>query len=243
MSEAVQDPGTSAEAVDGPAVVFLVQEKAGLLTVFHVHDIADAVLDDLHFGVEGFCEKALLTGHSLELAHFGIAALIDSPHRDAVFAQCGDQSRQQISLEAVDAEREGFHDKDILIFVDRKTRQEIRLAEDQPAAGGVDDFPAVIPCAAHALREKGRRDPRFLSAGEETDRDPGFSVDEAVSHEVAVKIFHGDDVSVFERAPKRRDLIVIDPEAARFYGAAFSFFQDRGRVYRQVLLACDVVVI
>ena len=50
MGKAVQYPGILAQPLDGQAVVFLVQEEAGLLTVLHIHLIAHAVFHDLHLG-------------------------------------------------------------------------------------------------------------------------------------------------------------------------------------------------
>ena len=41
-----------AQALDGQTVVFLIQEEAGLLAVFHIHHVADAVFHNLHLGVK-----------------------------------------------------------------------------------------------------------------------------------------------------------------------------------------------
>ena len=59
MSKTVEDFLILAEHVDCGAVIFLIEEKSGFLAVFHVHDVADAVFDDFHFGVECFADEAL----------------------------------------------------------------------------------------------------------------------------------------------------------------------------------------
>ena len=85
MREAVQYLRAAAEAVDRAAVVLLIQEESGLLAVFNIHDIADAVLGDLYFGIEGSGKEPFLPGHALKLADFGVAALVNAAHRNAVF--------------------------------------------------------------------------------------------------------------------------------------------------------------
>ena len=213
MGEAVQDPGAFAEAVDRSSVVLLIEEEACLLAVFHVDYVADAVLGDLHFGIEGRRQKALFAGEALELADLGVASLIDSAHADAVLVQHGDQGCQNIALQAVNAKREGFHDQNIFVLVDSQSRQEIGLSEDQAAAGGVDHLLSVLPGASDPLREKGGRHRLFPAAGEKAHSDLGLCIHKAVSHEISVEVLYGQNIAVPELTAQLGDLVVVDPQA------------------------------
>ena len=243
MREAVQYFRAAAEAVDRAPVVLLVQEETGLLAVFNIHDIADAVLGDLYFGIEGSGKEPFLPGHALKLADFGVAALVNAAHRNAVFGQNAHQRGQQVSLEAVDAEGQRFNDENILIFVYSQARQEIGFSEQETTAGSVDDLFPVLPCAAHPLCQKGRSYRIVAAAGEKADRDFGLTVDETIAHEISVEIFHRYDIAVLEISSELSDLVAIDPQTACLDGAAFSFFQDGRRVDGQVLQTVYVVII
>ena len=96
---------------------------------------------------------------------------------------------------------------------------------------------------ADPLRQKGRSDRIFAPAGEEAHRDLRLAVDETVAHKVSVEIFYGYDIPVLELSAELSDLVVIDPQAARFDRAALSFFQDGRRVDGQVLPAVYIVII
>ena len=243
MRKAVQDLRASAEPVDRAAVVLLVQEESRLLAVLYIHDIADAVLGDLYFGIEGRREEPLLARQSLELPDLGVTALVDAADLYAVLRQDFYERRKDMSLEAVDAERQRFDNQHVLVLVHREPRQEVRLSEDQAAAGGVYDLFAVLPRVPHALRKERRCDRVLPAARQEPHRDLRSPVDEAVSHEIPVKILHGDDASVLERAFELRDLIVVDPEPAGFDRAPLFLFQDGGAGRGEVLLTVNIVLI
>ena len=228
--------------MDRPPVVLLIQEEAGLLAVFHIYNIADAVLGDQYFGIEGFCEEAFFTRHAFQLTDLGVAALIDAAHFDPVLSERLHQSCQNVSLEAVDAERQGFHDQHVFIFIDGQTGQEIRFAKQKAAAGRVDHFLSVLPRALHALCQKRGRHGLVFAAGQEADSDLGFPVDEPVSHEVSVEVLDRDDIAILKVSAELRDLVVIDPQAAGFDRAPFSLLQDSCRAYGQVLLAAYIIV-
>ena len=90
MGEAVQNPlrgQAAAQILDCQPVVFLVQEKAGFLAVLHVHQVADAVFHDLHFGVKWLPDEAFKTFHALLKAHLGVAALVHAADVHAVLCQ------------------------------------------------------------------------------------------------------------------------------------------------------------
>ena len=133
MGEAVQDAGARAEPGDGAPVFLLIQEKAGLLAVFHIDDIADAIFRDRDPGVEGLSDKALKARQTLFFTDLGVAPLIDPPDHDPILRQDLHQGGEQEGLEPVDAQGQGLHDQNILVLVHGQPRQEVRLAEDQAA--------------------------------------------------------------------------------------------------------------
>ena len=93
VSKAVQHPGTGAETRDGPPVFFLVKEKAGLLTVFHIDDIMNAVLRDPDLCVKRLSDKALAAGQPFLFADLRVAPLIDPADPDPVLRK---EVRQRI---------------------------------------------------------------------------------------------------------------------------------------------------
>ena len=87
MGEAVQHPFARAEPPDRLAVILLVQEKAGLLAVPDIHQVADPIFHDLHLRVEGSADKAFKALHPLLETDLGVAALIDAPDLDLVLCK------------------------------------------------------------------------------------------------------------------------------------------------------------
>ena len=96
MGEAVQHGFSRCQTAHRPAVVLLVQEKAGFLTVFYVNQIFDAVFHDLHhrtvrgrFAGEGIPALALRQtllrpeGHIIpqKYAPDGLAVLTENVHQ------------------------------------------------------------------------------------------------------------------------------------------------------------------
>ena len=124
-----------------------------------------------------------------------------------------------------------------------QARKKIRFTEEKTAAGGVDHLFSVLPGAAHSLCQESRSYRIFAPAGEEADRDLRLAVDETVAHEIPVEILNRYDIPVLEISAEKSDLVVIDPQTARFDGAAFPFFQNGCRVCRQIFLTVYIVVI
>ena len=54
-------------------VVFLIQEKSGLLAVFYVYNVVNAVFTDFYLGIEWFSNKAFKALHTFLKADFRIA--------------------------------------------------------------------------------------------------------------------------------------------------------------------------
>ena len=84
VSKAVQHPRTFAELRHGTAVIFLIQEESGLLSVFYIHIIAHPVFHNLHLRVKGFSNESLVPLHAFLLPDFCIAPLIDTADMDSV---------------------------------------------------------------------------------------------------------------------------------------------------------------
>ena len=103
MGEAVQHPLAGAEALHCQPVVFLVQEKAGLLSILYIHHVLDPVFHDLYLRVKGVSDKALVPLHAFLEADLGVAALVDAPDGDAVLRQHFFQLFQDHRLPAVDS--------------------------------------------------------------------------------------------------------------------------------------------
>ena len=87
MGKAVQHPGILTELLNGQTVILLIQEKACLLTVLHIHQIADTVFHDFHIGIKGFADEAFDTLHALFFPFPGVASLIDAANLHAVPGQ------------------------------------------------------------------------------------------------------------------------------------------------------------
>ena len=108
MGEAVEHLFALRDLHNGTAVVLLVEEEARFLTVDVIHQIADAVLGDLHLaaqvGTQSFQrEKALVFLEPFQLAHLDVVALIDRVDCVTAFFQYVDQQSEDHFLHAVGA--------------------------------------------------------------------------------------------------------------------------------------------
>ena len=236
MGEAVQHIRAPADLMDGPAVFLLVQEKARLLAVLHIHDVADAVFRDGDLRFKRLSQEALEALQTFLFADFGIRSFIDASDLYAVLCQDFCQGLQYDPLDLFHSQSQGLGHQDVFVLVYGKTRQEIRLAEDDPAGGGINDFLPVVPGGPDPPFQEGSGDLFRLFPGQDPDPDPGAEVDKAIAQKVAVEVFYGEDVSVFKIAFDPVDLIVIDPEAAGLEGPSFLFLQDRPGGCAEVLL-------
>ena len=81
MREAVQHPCALRKTLHRAAVELLIEEKAGLLPLGHIHPIVDAVLANLNFGVKGLGEKTFYPLHALLESLLRIAPLVDAADR------------------------------------------------------------------------------------------------------------------------------------------------------------------
>ena len=66
-------------------VIFLIQEKSSLLSVFDIHQIAHSVFRDLYFGIKRRSDKAFDALQSFTASDLRIAPFIDAPYLYTVF--------------------------------------------------------------------------------------------------------------------------------------------------------------
>ena len=85
MCETVEYLCAAAEFLDRQTVIFLIQEKSGLLPVFHIHDIFYAIFHDLNIGIKRLPDKSFDALHSLFFTLFRVTALIDAADLYPVF--------------------------------------------------------------------------------------------------------------------------------------------------------------
>ena len=133
MCKAVQYFFAGAELPDGFAVVFLVKEKSGFLTVFDIYDIFDTVFLDRDTGIKRLADKAFVAFHAFLKAYFGIASFINAADVDAILLQDLDKGSKKESLELFDSKGQRLDNKYILIFVNRESRKKVGFSEDDAA--------------------------------------------------------------------------------------------------------------
>ena len=100
MGKAIQHPPALCQPGHGQAVVFLIQEKAGLLTVFHVHGVENTVFADLRDRafrrvLAGQREPSLVLFQALQGADGHVVALKQAVHGLAVLLQHLHQQEEQ----------------------------------------------------------------------------------------------------------------------------------------------------
>ena len=225
VGEAVQHLCPPAEGLDGQAVELLVEEEAGLLPLGHIDQVADAVFHDLHLGGEFPAEEAVRRRKPLPGPLPGVAALIDAPDCDAVGGEDLQQQVDDGALEPLHPHRGGLQHQHLAELVHHQPGEEVRLAEDEPAAGGVDHPLAVVPGGLHPPPEEGGVDLLVEAPGEHPQPEPGAAVVEPPAEGVAVKVPQGDDVAVRRIPFDPVDLVVVDPGAPGLEGGAGVFFQ------------------
>ena len=223
----VQDHQIRLPGVIGEGEAAHLQHPHQLLAVRHVHQVPDSVLQDLHIGIEGFSDEALPGLHALLKPHPCVASLINAPDPDPVLQKHPPEDLQDLLLHPVDAKGQGLHHQHIRKFVHHKARQPVRLSEDDPAGFRVHHVLPVFPGIPDPFFQESLIRSVFPPAGKKAHPDLGIHVDEAVAHEVVVKIVDLQDISVFKRSLDPLDLIVIDPHASGLQGPALSL----GQVY------------
>ena len=92
MCKAVQNLRPLAELLDSKTVIFLIQEKSGLLPIPDIYFIFHIVLFNLNKRRKFFSDKSLSKFHSFLATYLCITSLIDSTDPDPIlskdFLQC-----------------------------------------------------------------------------------------------------------------------------------------------------------
>ena len=86
MGKAVQHARTFAKLLDCQSVIFLIQEKAGFLTVLYIYQIFDPVFFYLHIGVKLLADKTLDSFHSFILSYLGVTSFINAPNLNTILS-------------------------------------------------------------------------------------------------------------------------------------------------------------
>ena len=157
MGKAVQHSVPGSNAGHSPAVVFLVEEKAGFLAVLKIDVVEHAVLADLSLGAVGVrlagqVKPALVLCQALLGPQSLVVALVDALNGLAVSAQDLHQQGQEDGLELFHAHAQGLGDKDIAEPVHSQARKLVSLAKDDTAGGqvgGLQHGLAVGPGVLH----------------------------------------------------------------------------------------------
>ena len=124
------------------AVIFLVEEIAGLLAVYVVHVEIDAVFADLRVAggiyIQSGCGiRPLAAGHALLFADERFVALINARNVHAERRKLLAQQRIEHRAPLLDAEREHLAHEHIAIAVHRPAGEAVRFAENETAGGEV----------------------------------------------------------------------------------------------------------
>ena len=113
MGKTVQNALSSAQLLNGQAVIFLIQKEPCFLPVLYIHQIADAVFHDLPLGVKLLSDEALCALHSLLEAHLGVASLVDAADTDSILCQDPFQNFHDQGLQPVNSKGQGLYHQHI----------------------------------------------------------------------------------------------------------------------------------
>ena len=219
VREAVQHALAPREPRDCLAVVFLVEEEAGLLPVLHVHGVENAVLADLRHGRERvlLSPPALALFKALKGADGGVVALVDPLDPFSVCAQDLEQQGKEPVLDPLDPDRERLRGENVGKAVDRQTGKAVGLPEDDAAAGKVlrpHHAFAVVPGVLDAPPPEGLVKAFVGVAGEQAQPDLALAADETGAEIFAFFAHRVGKCAVLRRALLGDDLLGVDPGMA-----------------------------
>ena len=87
--------------MNGLPIILLIQEKSGLLTVFHIHLVLHTIFLNLHQRIKLFPQKSFHTLHAFLFPDFGITSLVDSKLENAKYSHLEDE-KDDIIEDAMD---------------------------------------------------------------------------------------------------------------------------------------------
>ena len=223
MGKAVQHGVPGGNAGHGPAVIFLVQEEAGLLAVFKIDVVIHAVLADLCLGgvgvgLTGQLEPALVLLQPLLGAEGFVIPLIDAVNGLAVGPQDFRQDGEENGLELFHPRAQGLGDEDIVEAVYRQARKLVGLPKDDPAGGkigGLQHGLAVGPGVLHPAAPEAGVKGIVGVAGDEPHPDLAVVGDKARAEVSALGADHIGQGTVFrERLRRGGNIVFVHPGVA-----------------------------
>ena len=225
MREAVEHRAACRQLRCGEAVVFLIEEEAGLLAVHEIDAVGDAVLADLGLrhrrrGIEAVAEvEAAALLHALQRADVHIVALIDGAHRHAHFGEHAHEGGKDHVLAFFDAERQRLRHQHIAEAIDGQAGKLIRLAEDQAAAEKIlrrmQHGAAVFRRPADAALPEGGVECVIGVGGEHAHADPGGFVIEAGTEIASAAGINIAQPAVFGLGGEGFDIGFVHPDVPR----------------------------
>ena len=219
MGEAVQHRPSLRQPPHCPAVVFLVQEKAGFLSVFYIYQIFYAVLYNLRYrrirrGLPRQGKPFLVLLQSLLLPEGDIIPLEDAPNSLPVLPKNPDQKRQQQVLDPLHAHRQHLDAEEVMELVHCQAGEHVGFPEDDAAGvqilGSHDRFP-VLPGPAELPLPEGGVKAVVGVPGNQADPDFRFLRQEAGAQVRALPAPHIHQPAVLQRALHRQNFRVVDP--------------------------------
>ena len=87
MCKAVQHTFSPAEPLNRQPIVLLIQKETGLLTIYHINQIANSILRDFHIGIKWRSDEILYLRQSFFFPLICIASLVHSTNHNAILCQ------------------------------------------------------------------------------------------------------------------------------------------------------------
>ena len=116
MGKAVQHPLSLRQPGHCQPVVLLVQEKTGLLAVFHVHPVINSVFTDFGDGIRSFLSQrkpALVLFQTFQRSDRHIVSLIDAANLLAIGPENLHKQRKYHGLDTLHAHGQGLGHQNI----------------------------------------------------------------------------------------------------------------------------------
>ena len=221
VGEAVQHPAAFGETRHSQAVELLIQEKAGLLAVFHVYLIGDPVFADLRQGRirdrqarQGIPALALL--QPLQLPDGQVVALIEPADALPVLLQHLRQKGKQQIFDPLDPHGESLRHQKVGKAVHRQAGEAVRLTENEAAAVRlpVHDSLAVVPGVLDPPLPEGGVKAVVGVAGEDAHPDLAVLAEKAGAQVPALAADHVHQTAVGAVPLQADHFALVDPGMA-----------------------------
>ena len=104
MRKTIQDLGILTKFLNCQTVIFLIQEKTGLLSVLHIHMIPYAILTYFNLGIKRSTQESFTSLHAFQFTNLGVASLIDAANPDSVLQKDCTQDVQNFLFVNIDSQ-------------------------------------------------------------------------------------------------------------------------------------------